>query len=127
MAIGESCLQRSPGFLGKRSGQVENSRRCRDSSGTALDQRVTPLAQRRNVDVDPVIPPVDGARLVSERFRSSSGKRRGEQLHVLRFEDLLVVQDERLVELDQLFDAAQITLRARQRRPLELQRDKRPG
>src|SRR5579872_1637942 len=32
----------------------------------AFDERIAPLSQRRNVDIDPIIPPVDGARVEAE-------------------------------------------------------------
>ena len=44
---------------------------CRLRAGTrfqraSFNQRISPLAQRRNVNIDPVIPPVDRLRVVSE-------------------------------------------------------------
>ena len=75
-----------------------------------LDQRIDPPAQRRDMDVNPIIPPVNCGGIVSKRRALVRRKRRGKQLHILGFEDLLVMQDEGLVELDQLFDAGKVAL-----------------
>ena len=87
-----------------------------------FDERIDPPAQRRDMDVNPIIPPVNGGRIVTKRRALFRRKRRGKQLHILSFEDLLVVQDERLVELDQFFDANEVAFLAGQRRLLHLQR-----
>ena len=79
----------------------------------ALDQRVAPLAQRGHVDVDPIFPPVDHVGVKRKCRAFIFGQRFGKQLHVLRLENLFVVQNKWLVELDQFFDAAQVALLAR--------------
>ena len=76
-----------------------------------LDQRIHPPAQGGDVNVNPIIPPVNGGRIVTERRLLLRRKRRGKQLHILRFKNLLVMQNERLVKLDQFLDADEVALR----------------
>ena len=73
-----------------------------------FDERVDPPAQGWNMDVNPIIPPVNGGRIVTKRLALFRRKRCGKQLHILSFKDLLVMQDKRLVELDQLFDSSKV-------------------
>jgi len=73
--------------------------------GAALHERIAPPAQRRNVNVDPVVPPVDRFGGKIKNFFLFGRKHCGEQPCVFAFEDVLVVQNERLVELDQFFGA----------------------
>ena len=94
-------------------------------NGLAFDQRIHPPAQRRNVNVDPVVPPIDGVGFIAE-LRSLIRRQCGRKnFHVVGFEDLLVLQDERLVEINQLFDAHQVPLGPRQWRPAKIQRRRR--
>ena len=90
---------------GRRSGSgglrgpVQLARRARFQR-TALHQRIAPAPQRRNVNVDPVIPPVDRFRIELEQ-RALFGRQRGrKQSRVLALKDVLVVQNKRLVQLD---------------------------
>src|SRR4029077_6946257 len=68
---------------------------------TTLDERITPLSQGRNVDVDPVVPPIEAAGIEAEI--GAFGWREGgaELFDVKRFENVFVVQDERLEERDE--------------------------
>src|SRR5579863_4016935 len=65
---------------------------------TALDERIAPLAQRWNVDIDPVIPPVDRTGIVTEIGVFAGWKCRAQLLDVNGFENVIVVQDERFEE-----------------------------
>jgi len=47
------------------------------------------------VDVDPVIPPVNRRRVIPEGFLLLRRKGEREKFDVLRFEDMIVVEDER--------------------------------
>src|ERR1700739_1457320 len=81
-----------------------------------FDERIDPAPQSRNVNVNPIIPPVNGGRIVAKGSALLRGKRGGKQLDVLGLEDLFVVQDEGLVQLAQLFNACQVSLLASERR-----------
>ena len=82
---------------------------------TPFDQRIAPLAQRRNVDIDPVVPPIERAGIVAEMARSSGGSA---ALSVPRWrpEYVVVVENERLKERDELDHFFQFALLPRQRR-----------
>ena len=77
-----------------------------------FDQRVHPPAQRGNMDVNPIIPPVNRGRIITEGRALVLGNRRRKQLHVFGFKHLLIVQDKRLVEFDEFFDADQVAFLA---------------
>src|ERR1700722_10414431 len=64
----------------------------------SFDERIAPLAQSRNVHVDPVIPPVESPRIVAEIRFFAFGQRRAQPLHVHRLEIMIVVQNEWLEE-----------------------------
>src|SRR5258707_13412876 len=66
-----------------------------------FDQRITPLAQRGDVNVDPVVPPINGFRVVPKSGLLFGWQRGREYLYIGRIEHMLVVQDERLVQLDE--------------------------
>src|SRR5207245_1747855 len=89
----------------------------------ALHQRIAPAAQRRNVHVDPVVPPVDRFGGKTEKcalFGRQSGR---EQPRIFRFEDVFVVEDEWLVKLDELLHTDELALRFGKWRLLHAQRD----
>jgi len=56
-------------------------------------------AQRRDVYVDPVVPPIDGFRRKAKSSRSSGGQSRGKVARVFTFEDMLVVENEWFIQL----------------------------
>src|SRR5262249_50281274 len=82
----------------------------------AFDDRIRPFAQGRDMDVDPVIPPVDIVRVVAEGGALFFGQRGCMRLDVSRLADVFVVEYERLVKLDDLCDAVQVALSADERR-----------
>src|SRR5712691_5508340 len=79
-----------------------------------LDQRVTPPAQSRNMDVNPIFPPVNRGRIIAEGLALLFGERRGQQLDIFRLEHLLVLENKRLVKLDQFFETLQVAFLAGQ-------------
>ncbi len=72
--------------------------------------------------VDPVIPPVQQTRLVPKLFPLLFHQRVREFLDIVRREIVLIEQDERLKQLNQLLQPLQIPLRLRQRSLLQRQR-----
>ena len=60
---------------------------------TAFNQRISPLAQCRNVNIDPVLPPVDGSRVVSEGRFLFLHQRVRKLLHVVGDEVMLIVAE----------------------------------
>src|SRR5712692_4753715 len=82
----------------------------------ALDQRVTPPAQRWNMDVNPIFPPVNRGRIITEGLALLLRERRGQQLDIFRLKHLLVLENERLVKLAQSFEALQVAFLAGQGR-----------
>src|SRR6202030_3180716 len=60
---------------------------------TPLDQGIRPTAQCRYMDVDPVLPPVDAARIVAEVRPLFGSQRIGEFLHILGHEVVLIQED----------------------------------
>src|SRR5579885_3431842 len=73
---------------------------------TPLHQRITPPAQGRNVDIDPIVPPIDGLRIESKKLPRLEDECDGEKSRVFTFEDMCVVEDKMLVKLEQLLRAA---------------------
>ena len=76
---------------------------------TALDERITPLSQRRNVNVDPVVPPIDAAGIEAEIVAFIRRKRGTQLFHVHRLKYMIVVQNkwfEKRHELDHFFELA---------------------
>jgi hypothetical protein len=74
------------------------------------------------VDIDPVIPPVDRSRLISEGCFFVFSKRVGKPLDIICGEILLIVQNERFEKLDKLLHLFQIAFGAHQRGFLQRQR-----
>src|SRR3981189_1917955 len=107
--MGLEALSRS----GKRSSgdlfraPLHLARRAR-SQRSASHQRIAPAAQGGNVDIDPVVPPINGLRIESENFALFWSERRGKQARVFTFENVLVVQNERFVKFDELFRSIQV-------------------
>ena len=91
----------------------------------AFHQRVAPAAQRWDVNINPVVPPVDGFRGEFEERTLVWREHGGKQPRVFAFEDVFVVQNKRLVEFDQFFGADQVAFRARERRLLHAQGNSR--
>src|SRR6202050_61160 len=89
--------------------------------GTSFNQRIAPLAQRRNVDVDPVVPPVQGAGVVAEGFALLGRQVGAEALDIGGFKDVVVLEDERLEERDELDHFIQVAFLAGQRSTGEAQ------
>ena len=89
----------------------------------AFHQRIAPAAQRRDVHVDPVVPPVDRFGGEIEERTLVGRKHGGEQTRVLAFEDMFVVKNKWLVEFDQFFGADQVSFGAGERRLLHAQRN----
>src|SRR5580704_15883122 len=83
---------------------------------TTLDQRIAPLPQRWNVDVDPIIPPIYGSSVVTEVGALASRKRCAQLLDVNGFKNVIVVQNERLEERNQLDYFFEIAFLASERR-----------
>ena len=73
----------------------------------SFDERIAPLAQRRNVHVDPIIPPIERARVVTKIGSFIFRQRRPQAFDVRRFENMIVVQNERLEKRNQLDDFLQ--------------------
>src|SRR3954469_16414394 len=69
----------------------------------AFDQRIGPLAQSRNVNVDPVIPPVERGGVIGEGFTLVGNQCLREFLYVLGYKIMLIEQDEWLEEFNQFF------------------------
>src|ERR1700690_1869616 len=94
-----ACRARSGGFVMARQ---RHTARGTGFQRTALDERITPLSQGRNVDVDPVVPPIEAAGIESEI--GAFGEREGgaELFDVKSFEDVIVVEDEGLEKRDEL-------------------------
>src|SRR5215471_11933781 len=82
----------------------------------AFHQRVAPTPQCRYVDVNPVVPPVNGFRRKIEEFLLSRRQSGGEEAGVLTLKDVLIMKDERLIELDELLRAHKIAFGFRKRR-----------
>src|SRR5271155_440147 len=70
----------------------------------SFDQRISPSPQRRNMHVDPVIPPIEHSRFVSKLFALLFHQRVRKLLHVVCREIMLVQKDEWLEELNQFLD-----------------------
>src|SRR6185437_17056386 len=86
---------------------------------TPFDQRIAPLAQRRNVDIDPVVPPVDGARIVAEGGAFIRRQSCAQAFDVDGLEYVVVVENERLEKSDQLDHLLQFALLPGERRTNE--------
>ena len=85
---------------------------------TTLDQRIAPLPQRWNVDVNPIIPPIYGASIVTEIGALARGKRCAQLLDVNGFKNMIVVQNERLEKRNQLDYSFEIAFLPGEGRPL---------
>ena len=103
------CLGvRAPAGLRPSAPAALASLRCRERHAAprasfrraAFDQRIAPLAQRRNVDVDPIVPPIERARVVAEIGAFVGGQSRAQPLHVRGLEDVVVVKNEWLEKRD---------------------------
>ena len=69
------------------------------------------------MDVDPVIPPVEGAGIVAKVSLLVGGKRGAEALDVGGFEDVIVVEDEGFEKGDEFHDFFELTFLAGKWRP----------
>ena len=74
------------------------------------------------MDIDPVLPPVNAARVVTEGRTLFRHQRISQLLHILRHEVVLIQKNERLEQFDQFFDFFQIALRPRERSFAQRQR-----
>src|SRR5215469_6777529 len=102
-------------------GKLKASRRTR-FQWSALDQRIRPSAQSGNMDVDPVLPPVDRAREVTKSSTLFWYQCIGKFFDVIGDEVMLVLQDKRLEQSDELLYPLQVALGTGQRRALECKR-----
>ena len=66
--------------------------------------------------VDPIIPPIESAGIVAEIGVFFGRERGAEPFHVGGFENVIVVQNERLEKRNQLDDSLEITFLAGERR-----------
>src|SRR6266849_5841109 len=115
MESGGSRCARGPLWLSRAVTAASSSRHGlqRDIAARAhfrrasLDQRVTPPAQSGNMDVNPIFPPVNRGRIIAGGLALLFREGCGQQLDIVRLEHLLVLENERLVKLDQLVDALQ--------------------
>ena len=71
------------------------------------------------MDIDPVIPPIDGFRFERKAAAFLFRKRCGKQTGVFAFEHVFVVQNERLVKFNQFIGAIQIAFGFGERRFFE--------
>ena len=101
---------------------IELARRAR-LQRPPFHEWIAPTAQRRNVDVDPVVPPVDGFRIKREERVLLWRKRGRKQARIFALENMLVVQDEWFVQLDEFFNTNQVAFRSGKRRLLHAQCD----
>src|SRR5437762_7751893 len=85
----------------------------------ALDQRISPFAQSWNVNVNPVIPPVERGGGIPKGFTLLQNQSRRKFFHIFCDEVMLVEQDKWLKELNQLFELFQIAVRLSERHFLE--------
>src|SRR3954451_2036007 len=89
---------------------------------TSFYQRISPTAQSRNMDVDPIFPPIERGRIVTKLIPLLGHQRIGKLLHVFCDEIVFIQQNEGFEELDEFFDSLQAAFRFHQRRFLERQR-----
>src|ERR1700722_7934162 len=82
----------------------------------AFYQRIAPLSQRRDVHIDPVVPPIERSRVIFESGALLGRKSFAHTLHVRGFENMIVFENEGLEQSDQLDDSFQISLLPRERR-----------
>src|SRR5262249_18447638 len=78
-----------------RGRKLHCARRTRLQRPT-LDQRISPAAQGRDVNVDPILPPVERARIVTKLSAFFGYERVVKFFNVLRHKIVLVKQNERL-------------------------------
>ena len=60
------------------------------------------------MDVDPVVPPIDGFWLESKSAALLLRQSGRKEARVFAFEDVFIMENERLVELDELFGASEV-------------------
>ena len=94
---------------------------------TALDQRIAPLAQRRNVHVDPVVPPIKRAGVVTEFGALVRGQSGAQPLDIRGLEYMIVIQDERFEQSHQLDHFLEVAFLARERRASRSRTARRSG
>jgi hypothetical protein len=75
------------------------------------------------VNVNPVVPPIDGFGVEFKRGALFGGERSGQQPGIFAFEHMLIVQNERLVELDEFFGASKFAFLLGERGFLHAQRN----
>ena len=81
--------------VGGRWGELKFPRRP-GFERSALDQRIRPLAQSGNMNVDPVLPPVNRASAIAESGLFFRHQRVRQLFDIVRGEVMLVQQDEGL-------------------------------
>src|SRR6266496_651759 len=91
----------------------------------SFDQRIGPLAQSGNVNVNPVVPPVERRGVIGKGFTFMRNQSRRKFLHIFCDEVMFVEQDKRLKEFNQFFELFQIAVRLRERHFFEGQRSSR--
>src|SRR5580704_17142119 len=62
----------------------------------SFDERIAPLPQSRNVHVDPIVPPIQSARIITEIGLLGGRQRSAKTIHIYGLEVMIVVQNERL-------------------------------
>src|SRR5215471_4241418 len=71
----------------------------------ALNEGICPSPQRWNVNVDPILPPVERACVIRKLISFLGNESVGELLDIICGEVVLVKQNKGLKQLDQLFDS----------------------
>src|SRR5277367_394439 len=92
----ELCGARTLRGGGRLGGPIELSRGPRFQR-TPFHQRVAPAAQRWNMDINPIVPPVNRFRREAEDRLFVRRQCSGEQSGIFRFKNVFVVQNEWLV------------------------------
>src|SRR3984957_1325692 len=101
--------------------ELKSARRTR-FEWPAFNQRISPTTQGRNVNVDPILPPIKGTRVVGEFGLLFRHERVSKFLDIVRGEGVLVEENEWLEKLDQFFHALQIALGFHERSFFQRQR-----
>src|SRR5207248_2490812 len=86
---------------------------------TPFHQRIAPTAERWDVNIDPIIPPVDGFRLERKVAALVRGQRGGKQARIFTLKNMFVVKDERFIKFNKFFGAGEIAFRFGQWRFLD--------
>ncbi len=77
---------------------------------TPFNQRIRPPPQCRNVNVNPILPPVEPRRVIAENLLLLRSQRLRKLLHIVRDKVMLVLQNKRLKQFHQFLHALQVAL-----------------